>query len=42
MLALAAAHGIAAPQNARVLEALERAASAALGPESVAAAELLV
>ena len=42
LLALAAAHGVAAPQNARVLEALERAVRDALGPESLAAADLLV
>ena len=42
MLDLAAAHGIPAPQNARVLEALERAVREALGPESLAAADLLV
>jgi 2-dehydropantoate 2-reductase len=41
MLELAAAHGIPAPQNARVLEALERAMREALGPESLAAADLL-
>jgi 2-dehydropantoate 2-reductase len=42
MLELAAAHGVAAPQNARVLEALARAVQAGLGPESLAAADLLV
>ena len=42
MLALAAAHGVPAPQNARVLEALERAVREGLGPESLAAADLLV
>jgi 2-dehydropantoate 2-reductase len=42
MLELAAAHGIPAPQNARVLAALERAVQGALGPESVAAADLRV
>jgi 2-dehydropantoate 2-reductase len=42
MLELAAAHGIPAPQNARVLAALERAVQNALGPESLAAADLLV
>ena len=42
VLALAAEHGLAAPQNARVLEALERAVRAALGPETLAAADLLV
>ncbi len=40
-LELAAAHNVPAPQNARVLEALERAVRDALGPESLAAAELL-
>jgi len=42
MLELAAQHGIPAPQNARVLAALERAVAGALGPESAAAADLLV
>ena len=42
MLELAAAHGVPAPQNARVLEALERAVREARGPESLAAADLLV
>lgn len=42
VLALAATHEISAPQNARVLAALERAANEGLGPESVAAADLLV
>ena len=41
MLELAAAHGIPAPQNARVLEALERAVRDARGPESLAAEDLL-
>jgi ketopantoate reductase len=42
VLELAAAHAIVAPQNARVLAALERAVREGLGPESVAAADLLV
>ena len=42
MLALASEHAIAAPQNARILAALERAQREALGPETFAAAELLV
>ncbi len=42
MLELAAAHAIPAPQNTRVLAALERAARGALGPESFAAADLIV
>ena len=41
MLALAAEHRIAAPQNARVLEALERAVREATGPEKLAAKDLL-
>jgi 2-dehydropantoate 2-reductase len=42
VLALAAAHEISAPQNARVLAALERALCDGRGPERLAAAELLV
>ena len=42
MLGLAAAHGVSAPQNARVLEALERAVREALGPERLGVEELLV
>jgi hypothetical protein len=42
MLALAAAHGVAAPQNARVLAALEAALRAGRGPERLAARDLLV
>jgi 2-dehydropantoate 2-reductase len=41
MLTLAAEHGIAAPQNARVLEALERAVRERTGPEQLAAKDLL-
>jgi hypothetical protein len=41
VLELADAHGIPAPRNARVLEALECAVRAGLGPESLAAADLL-
>jgi 2-dehydropantoate 2-reductase len=41
MLELAAAHGIPAPQNQRVLAALERAVSERTGPERLAAQELL-
>jgi 2-dehydropantoate 2-reductase len=41
ILALAARHGLAAPQNARVLAALERALAEGLGPERLAARELL-
>ncbi len=41
MLELAAAHGIPAPQNARVLEALERAVLERTGPECLGAQELL-
>jgi len=41
MLELAAAHGVPAPQNARVLEALERAVLNRTGPESLGAQELL-
>ena len=41
MLELAAAHGIAAPQNQRVLAALERAVRERTGPERLAAQELL-
>jgi len=42
VLELAAAHAIPAPCNARVLAALERAAREGRGPESLAAADLLV
>jgi 2-dehydropantoate 2-reductase len=41
ILALARRAGLTAPTNARVLEALERARRLGLGPESVAAEELL-
>jgi 2-dehydropantoate 2-reductase len=41
MLELAAAHGVSAPQNARVLEALERAVLERTGPESLGAEALL-
>jgi len=41
ILALASAHAIPAPQNERVLAALEIAAAEGRGPESVAAEELL-
>jgi 2-dehydropantoate 2-reductase len=41
VLALAAAHGVAAPVNARVRERLLDAARRRLGPECVEAAELL-
>jgi 2-dehydropantoate 2-reductase len=41
VIALAAAHGLEAPRNARVLAALERAQREGLGPESCSAAELL-
>jgi 2-dehydropantoate 2-reductase len=41
MLELAAAHGIAAPQNARVLEALERVVRDRRGPERLSAESLL-
>lgn len=40
-VALAREHGLAAPTNARVLAVLERAARDGLGPECLAAAELL-
>jgi 2-dehydropantoate 2-reductase len=42
MLDLAATHGIPAPQNARVLAALERAVKDRLGPESLTAGDLLL
>jgi 2-dehydropantoate 2-reductase len=42
ILELAARHGLAAPQNERVLEALLRVVREERGPESLAAAELLV
>jgi 2-dehydropantoate 2-reductase len=41
MLELAAAHAVAAPQNARVLEALERTVRESRGPECLAALDLL-
>ena len=41
VLELADAHGIPAPRNARVLEALERAVRDARGPEGLGAEELL-
>jgi 2-dehydropantoate 2-reductase len=41
ILDLAAAHGLEAPRNRRVLAALERAAREGLGTESLGAAELL-
>jgi len=41
MLALAREHALPAPQNVRILAALERARREALGPESFSAAELL-
>jgi 2-dehydropantoate 2-reductase len=41
ILDLAAGHGVPAPQNARVLAALTRAAREGLGPECCGAAELL-
>jgi 2-dehydropantoate 2-reductase len=41
MLELAAAHGISAPQNQRVLTALERAVRERTGPERFGAGELL-
>jgi len=41
ILELARAHGVAAPANERVLEALERVHREALGPESLRAEELL-
>ncbi len=41
ILDLAARHAVAAPANARVLTALERAAREGLGPECVSASELL-
>jgi ketopantoate reductase len=41
MLELAAAHGIPAPQNQRLLAALERAVRERTGPERLGAQELL-
>jgi len=41
ILALAAAHQVSAPLNARVLETLERCAREASGPESVRVSEIL-